>query len=256
MTAPHTELDGVVLEFVDHEEGAQILDRQARKYFNLSGEEFSRAYCAGELDSCNSDVSALSFLLGLLESSVMQGRTPTEAYFQFIEPIQQALNFVAVGRLLLGRPYGGSADGRLIDTSFNDAEPAPLRGATTGSLFLRVAFRCRIDHAPTTIHPFQCGLVGYSYGFLDADGRELLAFHWNSIAAGAERSFPHLHIGASISRSSTLLPGRLHKLHIPTGVIPVSAMVRFAIEELHVDVRPGLNREQVLERLSKLIDGK
>jgi hypothetical protein len=65
MTAPHTELDGVVLEFVDREEGARILDRQARKYLNMSREEFSRAYCAGELDSCDSDVSALSYLLGL-----------------------------------------------------------------------------------------------------------------------------------------------------------------------------------------------
>jgi hypothetical protein len=65
MTAPQTDLDRVVLEFVDREEGARILDRQARKYLNMSGEEFSRAYCAGELDYCDSDVSALTFLLGL-----------------------------------------------------------------------------------------------------------------------------------------------------------------------------------------------
>jgi hypothetical protein len=65
MTAPQTEIDGVVLEFVDWEQGAQILDRQSRKYLNVSGDEFSRAYCAGELDTCDSDVSDLSFLMGL-----------------------------------------------------------------------------------------------------------------------------------------------------------------------------------------------
>lgn len=67
MTAPQTdtELDGVILEFITPEEGAEILDRQARKYLNMSGEEFARAYCAGELDPCASHVSALYFLLGL-----------------------------------------------------------------------------------------------------------------------------------------------------------------------------------------------
>jgi hypothetical protein len=65
MSAPQTELDGVVLEFVEPDEGARILDQQARKFLNISGEEFSRAYCAGELDACNSDVSALTFLMGL-----------------------------------------------------------------------------------------------------------------------------------------------------------------------------------------------
>lgn len=65
MTAPKMELDGVVLEFVEQNEGARILDKQARKYLNMSGKEFARSFCAGELDPCNSDVSALSFLLGL-----------------------------------------------------------------------------------------------------------------------------------------------------------------------------------------------
>ena len=91
----------------------------------------------------------------------MPGRTPTEAYFQFIEPMQRALNFVTVGRLLFGRPYGGPAAGSLIDMSFNNAEPAPLGGTKTGGLFLR-AFRCRIDQGPATLHPFQCRLIGYS----------------------------------------------------------------------------------------------
>jgi hypothetical protein len=65
MTASQTELDGVVLEFIDESQGAELLDRQARKYFNMSGPEFARAYCAGQLDFCDSHVAALYFLLGL-----------------------------------------------------------------------------------------------------------------------------------------------------------------------------------------------
>ena len=81
----------------------------------------------------------------------MPGRTPTEAYFQFIEPMQRALNFVTVGRLLFGRPYGGPAAGSLIDTSFNNAEPAPLGGTRTGGPFseggVSLPDRSRAGHA-------------------------------------------------------------------------------------------------------------
>lgn len=64
MTAPQTEHDGVVLEFITREEGSEILDRQARKYLNMSGQEFARAFCAGELDTEDSNVIRVYFLLG------------------------------------------------------------------------------------------------------------------------------------------------------------------------------------------------
>lgn len=41
---------GVELHYVTPEEGAEILDRQARKYLGMSGEEFVRRYDAGEID--------------------------------------------------------------------------------------------------------------------------------------------------------------------------------------------------------------
>ncbi len=65
MTAPQTDLDGVVLHFVDEREGAEILDRQARKYLNMSGPEFARAFCAGELDIEETNVMRLYMLLPL-----------------------------------------------------------------------------------------------------------------------------------------------------------------------------------------------
>ncbi|MCA9859281.1 MAG: hypothetical protein KC438_06135 [Thermomicrobiales bacterium] len=66
MTAPHadTELDGVVIEFVDEIEGAKMLDQRAREWLNMSGEEFARAFCAGELDIEAPHVGTLYFLLG------------------------------------------------------------------------------------------------------------------------------------------------------------------------------------------------
>jgi hypothetical protein len=184
----------------------------------------------------------------------MLGRTPSEAYFQFIEPMQRALNFVTVGRLLLGRPYGKSGGESLVDTSFNNGELAPMSSRSTGKLFLRAACRARLRPEPNMDQPFRCDLAGYSYGFFDGEGQELLAFHWNSNATGAERTFPHLHIGAAIGRGSALLPGSLHKIHVPTGLVPVAALVRFAIEELDVNVRSGMSRKDVLTELSTLIE--
>jgi hypothetical protein len=64
MTAPQTDQEGVVLEFIDREQGVELLDRQARKYLNMSGPEFARAYCAGELDTEETNVIRVHFLLG------------------------------------------------------------------------------------------------------------------------------------------------------------------------------------------------
>lgn len=41
---------GLDIDYVDRRKGAEILDRQARKYLNMSGAEFARQYRAGTLD--------------------------------------------------------------------------------------------------------------------------------------------------------------------------------------------------------------
>ncbi|HET9658814.1 MAG TPA: hypothetical protein VFP05_00680 [Thermomicrobiales bacterium] len=76
MTAPRIEPEGVVLHFVDREEGAEILDRQAQKYLRMSGPEFARAFCAGELDIEETNVMRLYFLLGLAGIECNAGTDP------------------------------------------------------------------------------------------------------------------------------------------------------------------------------------
>ena len=63
MTAPYTELDGVVLEAIDPEQGRVLLDQEARKYFYMSGEDFARACCAGEINTDDSSGLMVSMLL-------------------------------------------------------------------------------------------------------------------------------------------------------------------------------------------------
>lgn len=49
------------------EEGLAILDRQARRYLNMSGDEFIRAWDAGEFadDPDRPEVMRVAFLIGL-----------------------------------------------------------------------------------------------------------------------------------------------------------------------------------------------
>ena len=56
---------GVMVRFVDHIEGYKILDRQARRYFDMSGEEFMHAWNSGELDDYP-DQSRVTFVAMLI----------------------------------------------------------------------------------------------------------------------------------------------------------------------------------------------
>jgi hypothetical protein len=56
------EIEGV--DWITREEGIAILDRQARKYLGISGEEFVRKYRAGEIeDPDRSEVMRVSILI-------------------------------------------------------------------------------------------------------------------------------------------------------------------------------------------------
>lgn len=56
------------VKYVTRREGIEILDRQARKYLGMSGEEFVRKYRAGEIeDADRSDVLLVSMLIPLAE---------------------------------------------------------------------------------------------------------------------------------------------------------------------------------------------
>lgn len=56
---------GVDLHYVTPEEGAEILDRMARKYVGMSGEDFLRKYEAGEISTDCSGVMRVSMLIPL-----------------------------------------------------------------------------------------------------------------------------------------------------------------------------------------------
>lgn len=76
----------------------------------------------------------------------------------------------------------------------------------------------------------------YSFTLLHVDGQEVVSYQLHAEQAGL--SFPHLHIGpAAVGRGAAVLPGALHKVHFPTGVVPLEAFLRLAITEFAVEPR-------------------
>ncbi len=70
--------------------------------------------------------------------------------------------------------------------------------------------------------------LAYAYEIRNAEGKDLLAFHWHP--DGGEIKYPHIHVGhATGIRHAGIRDG-----HIPAGRVSAEAVIRFAIEALHV----------------------
>jgi hypothetical protein len=102
----------------------------------------------------------------------------------------------------------------------------PLRGANDVALSIMHWFR--IVASGASRRSWDTSTVGYSYELLGAGGRELFAFHWHPDSR-SPITFPHVHVNAQIAEFD------LSKMHIPTGVLTLPEIVRFAIEELGVE---------------------
>ena len=67
---------------------------------------------------------------------------------------------------------------------------------------------------------------GYYYEILNADGREILAYHWHPTGLSSYDA-QHLHVGhgAIIGREE------LHHAHLPTGYVTIPDILRLLIRD-------------------------
>jgi hypothetical protein len=63
-------------------------------------------------------------------------------------------------------------------------------------------------------------------------GESAISYHWHPIGASQVRT-PHLHVRTRSDAGYGGMP--LDRLHLPTGSIPLAAIVRFLITELGVE---------------------
>jgi hypothetical protein len=155
---------------------------------------------------------------------------------------QARFTLAARMRLRTGRPYG---------VLLNDMSPVPLRGDFP--LFLSVGQTVRIQALRPGTYATTC--VQYFYELATSDSREVLAFHWTpeGTAQGIV-TFPHLHVGSAVlSESTPVRPREFHRVHIPTGHVGLSSVVRLAITEF--SVQPLIDDwESVIERVERESD--
>ena len=184
----------------------------------------------------------------------MPDRTPAEAYRSLAEPIQTALNTITVGRLSLLGIRSRIPVGTPFNVSLNGGTPSPLvLSGGVNQLFIEVAFWARIEPHLLESRRYDCFQTAYWYALSNEIGRELIAYHWTPDVRHLDRRFPHLHVGRLVTSQSKFIPTEFHKLHVPTNLVSVQHLVRFAIQELGVSVRPGLNRNEVLANLNREI---
>lgn len=188
----------------------------------------------------------------------MAGRDPREAFHNFIDPMNRALNCVADGRLSVSGGIGDLATNwdysvttarRRDDPTSGEGDPVTLIGPSNLRLGIRQTIL--IVAAEGERGPYKVETRAYSYRFLADSGeghREVLAFHWNLDSVGTPHH-PHLHVGSPVVSGSSFYPGTFNKLHIPTGRLSLEAVLMFAINEMAVEPTHGRARALVLDVL-------
>lgn len=148
----------------------------------------------------------------------MTGRSSTETLRDLMSSLQRTVSCVTRGVLRSGR---GSLDEAQLLTFVDDA--SRLNGVP---LLLSMDHWFRGGETPGPSRWRGIRTVGYRYALLDANGRELISYHWHP-AGRSNATYPHLHLGE----------GPLAHAHIPTGFVTLPDVVRLAIGGLSVRPR-------------------
>jgi hypothetical protein len=156
----------------------------------------------------------------------LAGKSPAEAVTNFARPLQLAASCVTRDVLDLHGGYHPSEAPHAL--TLGAEEPVRLRGA--GELALSVTLHYRIVEASGARGPWKVSTVGYLYALDDAEGREILGYHWHPHGRG-EITRPHLHLGAGAMVGREHLPSA----HLPTGRVALEALLRCAIADLGVE---------------------
>jgi hypothetical protein len=99
------------------------------------------------------------------------------------------------------------------------------------------SYRVRVGNDALAGHRVE--IVGYVCRLLDAEGAEIIAYHWHSEGISHVRD-PHLHLSSQLEpirlgRGDDTAP--LGAMHIPTGFVPLADVVRLLIDEFGIEPR-------------------
>ncbi len=86
--------------------------------------------------------------------------------------------------------------------------------------------------------------TGYRYAIIDADGRDVLEYHWHPVGQSPIVT-PHLHIGHGAMAARP----EIGDTHLPTGHVSISDILRMLIRDFFVTHRRD-DWESVLDEAS------
>ena len=173
----------------------------------------------------------------------MIDRRPSTAVNAYVERLQRAASCITDAVIVVGRGGYQPAD---APHELTLGAGVPVRLAGTGRIALAVGQKYRIVRASGDRGPWQVEIAAYYYALDDADGREILAYHWHPRVQKVP--FPHLHIShgavsrelldrAQLSLSHNSLRPDLAGAHLPTRQITLDEVLRLAIEQFGVEPR-------------------
>ncbi len=158
------------------------------------------------------------------------GRTPAEAVGEYIDATQLLVSCVTDAVVGVGGGY--YASDRPHTLSLNDRRHIRIRGTSRLWLFLRQYYRIIESGIPRT--PWTVIETGYEYSIMDADQREILAYHWHPMGQSSFIS-QHLHIGHGAMTARE----ELHTAHLPTGYVSLPDIIRLLIRDFGAIPRRG-----------------
>lgn len=160
----------------------------------------------------------------------MPGRTPAEAISEYVESIQLAVSCVSDAVATVKGGYYPAHRPHTLE--LNEGSLVRLRGTSRLSLFVQQYYRIVESRAPRT--RWTVIETGYRYKILDANHREILAYHWHPVGQSSFIS-QHLHLshGAMLGREE------LHTAHLPTGYVSSTDIIRLLIRDFGATPRRG-----------------
>ena len=149
----------------------------------------------------------------------LHGRGVNIAEERFLAPLRRAVTCITRDTLIRV-PSALDLDVRVVELSQN---PTPLSGLRSQTLRFHLAYALRT----TEPREWRTEVAGYRYELHDQDGQELIAYHWHPLG-NSPIATPHLHVTARMSGFD------LSKAHLPTGIVPLLAVLRCLITEFGV----------------------
>lgn len=173
---------------------------------------------------------------------MIAGPTPAAATRALRDTLQRALSCVTVA--VFARQSGSSRSELSLT--------CPLALARGGHLTLTIwhYYLLVADASHDARRRWQARTTGYRYAIEDADGREILAYHWHPTGR-SHTTMPHLHLGAG---AGTLRP-ELTKAHLATGPVTPVALLTLLLEPFAVRPR-RTDWPAILERARQALEGR